>query len=636
VFVSFSSKNQKACQEIQRRLARGGIEAWTYPGNIAPTEEFPAVITRQIKQSDVLLLLLSTDANQSLHVRREVHLATELPRRIVVFRLDNCTLHDALDYDLSGVQQVNSPTKNWSQETDALVAAVRSALALPPLRPRFPWLRSAWLSGLRVIASTWNFIRMFALALLALLIVGGVLLWQQGVVGKFFSWFAPHLVPTSVELTADPDASHEGTAVVFRAVVRADDETTAQGAVEFRAGNRMKKVPVVDGQAEWPLEDLVAGQYNISATFIPSGRFGRSSAQVFHHRTALPPPVPPDPNRHGVVEVTAGGVRALAVSLAKVGERRLCDRASKTEMPDPGREFKFDPKTGKFTDDSLRQIVEAVQARARWLATQGVPRHNVHVVVGSGIQGWSKNADRGRQVEDRLRQSEGLDHVELTQPWEEAGCLAVQVVGKDAKGKALVLAVGGDTIKAALTDPADAFPNPLEALHIPILGTRSLDRWVRENVGPRPAGLRTDREQRKAYAEQLARACRKTIIPDLKHEEVPLGGYAWPDVYVVGEDTWAVCRIAQPNSPPGGRLRLEKKSELEQLLNGFDRAASDENLKDAEIPLEQLLSAAEILRAMSKHIDLGGHQTLTFVDGSRYDWLFVYLERRLNDRPAPP
>jgi hypothetical protein len=39
---------------------------------------------------------------------------------------------------------------------------------------------------------------------------------------------------------------------------------------------------------------------------------------------------------------------------------------------------------------------------------------------------------------------------------------------------------------------------------------------------------------------------------------------------------------------------------------------------------------------MNEIVNLGKHHPVHFVDPSRYDWLTVYLERRLNEQKKAP
>jgi hypothetical protein len=74
----------------------------------AGTPDWPAAITKAIRECRVLVPLLTDASNGSKDVRKEVHLAEKYEKEILVVRLEEIVEHESLEYMLIGRQRLEA------------------------------------------------------------------------------------------------------------------------------------------------------------------------------------------------------------------------------------------------------------------------------------------------------------------------------------------------------------------------------------------------------------------------------------------------------------------------------------------------------------------------------------------------
>jgi hypothetical protein len=305
----------------------------------------------------------------------------------------------------------------------------------------------------------------------------------------------------------------------------------------------------------------------------------------------------------------------------------------------------------------------------------------VKVAICSGLRGWAQTNDCVDDFKRRLKTRIGNEtDIEVMSPHEEAVCLFLQVVPQDLDDAAVVIDVGSGNIKAGYFDRGGGNALPDESgIKTHIMGTKSLISYTQHhypNRFPIDQAMSTV-PNRRDYAGRLDTVCSKEIGPVLLNQAqfaAPLltGRY----VYLVGEAAWAACRISRPDAPVLGdrpdqrfveltpkrdfdlfndrvieegngvydfpprppvgvsyrdrllKLLREVKPENQEEL----RTQLDKYLRQ-EFALEQLLAAAAILRRMDKALNLSDpSRSVLFVNNVQSEWLFTYLERRVNAR----
>lgn len=110
IFLSHSSENFKAAQEVCAIIEKEGYKCFLAPRDIRSGHEYAEEIIDGIDSSDVMLLLLSEQSNSSPHVLREVERAVSKKIPIVVYELEKVKLSKSMEYFLMTHQWVDSKT----------------------------------------------------------------------------------------------------------------------------------------------------------------------------------------------------------------------------------------------------------------------------------------------------------------------------------------------------------------------------------------------------------------------------------------------------------------------------------------------------------------------------------------------
>lgn len=121
IFISHSSHDAEKAAGVCSALERDGHSCFIAPRDIRPGREYAEEIVNGICGADVLLLLLSEQANQSPHVLREVERAGSSRIPIVVYKLEEVALTKSMEYFLMTNQWIDgTKDSDYRKVTDAL------------------------------------------------------------------------------------------------------------------------------------------------------------------------------------------------------------------------------------------------------------------------------------------------------------------------------------------------------------------------------------------------------------------------------------------------------------------------------------------------------------------------------------
>ncbi len=115
VFISYSTKQTAAAEQLVAFLESNDIPCWIAPRDIPPGSSYPAEIVGAIRSCSGLVLLASEDTNASDHVLTEVRLAFDNKKPILAYRLTNFVFTDEFVYYVGGKHWIKAHT----DETDA-------------------------------------------------------------------------------------------------------------------------------------------------------------------------------------------------------------------------------------------------------------------------------------------------------------------------------------------------------------------------------------------------------------------------------------------------------------------------------------------------------------------------------------
>jgi len=101
VFVSYSQADRDPAFGIVARLESAGIDCWIAPRDVTPAADWAAEIVEAIAAARVMVLVFSSNTNDSPQVRREVERAVHHRLTVLPFRIENVLPSRSLEYFLS-------------------------------------------------------------------------------------------------------------------------------------------------------------------------------------------------------------------------------------------------------------------------------------------------------------------------------------------------------------------------------------------------------------------------------------------------------------------------------------------------------------------------------------------------------
>ena len=107
VFISYSSENQAVAGAVCAALEAEKIGCWIAPRDVQGGRPYSGQITQAIRESRILLLILTGASNRSKHVLREVERAVHCQNHLLTFRVEPITPGDDLAYFLGADQWVD-------------------------------------------------------------------------------------------------------------------------------------------------------------------------------------------------------------------------------------------------------------------------------------------------------------------------------------------------------------------------------------------------------------------------------------------------------------------------------------------------------------------------------------------------
>jgi TIR domain len=110
VFISHSTRDKAVANAVVAALEREGISCWIAPRNVLPGADWGQSLIQGIRASRVFVLLLSSAANSSRHILREVERAVHMGIPIVPLRIEEVVPEGALEFHLSTVHWLDAFT----------------------------------------------------------------------------------------------------------------------------------------------------------------------------------------------------------------------------------------------------------------------------------------------------------------------------------------------------------------------------------------------------------------------------------------------------------------------------------------------------------------------------------------------
>jgi hypothetical protein len=125
VFVSHASQDTEVARTVVAYLEESGIACWLATRDVDASDDYAEQIIRAIEDAVAFVVLVSTAADHSPHVRIELDRAVSTSRRIVAVRLGGTIVTETLSYYLAGTQWLELPTSPSLGELQKLAEVIR-------------------------------------------------------------------------------------------------------------------------------------------------------------------------------------------------------------------------------------------------------------------------------------------------------------------------------------------------------------------------------------------------------------------------------------------------------------------------------------------------------------------------------
>ena len=135
-FISYSTLDKAAADATCAALEASGIRCWIAPRDITPGAEWGEAIVDGINQSRVMILIFSSNANESPQIRREVERAVSKGIPIIPLRIQDIAPAHSLEYFIGTVHWLDALTPPLEVHLRRLVESVKSLLQIDPEPPR--------------------------------------------------------------------------------------------------------------------------------------------------------------------------------------------------------------------------------------------------------------------------------------------------------------------------------------------------------------------------------------------------------------------------------------------------------------------------------------------------------------------
>lgn len=128
VFISHSTKDRKAADAACHYLERRGIKCWMAPRDVVSGSDWAESIVKAIRECRLMLLIFSSHANDSGHIKREVNIAGGRNIPIVPFRIEDVPMSASLSYFLEAAHWLDAILPPVEQHFERLATNVNVLL----------------------------------------------------------------------------------------------------------------------------------------------------------------------------------------------------------------------------------------------------------------------------------------------------------------------------------------------------------------------------------------------------------------------------------------------------------------------------------------------------------------------------
>ena len=129
VFISYPHQDKPTADAVCAALESAGIRCWIAPRDVPPGAEWAAAIVDAIDDCRLMVLIFSSNTNNSKQIHREVQRAFDSGKSVVPLRIDNVMPQKSLAYYMGMVHWLDALTPPLEAHLKKLTTSVAGLLA---------------------------------------------------------------------------------------------------------------------------------------------------------------------------------------------------------------------------------------------------------------------------------------------------------------------------------------------------------------------------------------------------------------------------------------------------------------------------------------------------------------------------
>lgn len=130
LFISYSTTDTLVADAAKHFLESKGVRCWKAPECVAPGEIWEEAITTAIKNTHGMLIIWSSNSQDSKQVTRELSLAAANERIIIPLRIEQVEPAGAFAYYLTNTHWIDALSPSIEEDLERVTAQVVSILAV--------------------------------------------------------------------------------------------------------------------------------------------------------------------------------------------------------------------------------------------------------------------------------------------------------------------------------------------------------------------------------------------------------------------------------------------------------------------------------------------------------------------------
>ena len=137
VFISHSRKDKTVADAVCATLEKGGTRCWIAPRDVVPGTQWGEAIIDAISNCKVMVLVFSSNANESQQIVREVERAVNKGIPVIPFRVEDVDPNKSLEYYISAphwLDALTPPLEKHIEQLNSTIKLLISKQQAPPER----------------------------------------------------------------------------------------------------------------------------------------------------------------------------------------------------------------------------------------------------------------------------------------------------------------------------------------------------------------------------------------------------------------------------------------------------------------------------------------------------------------------